>query len=142
VFNLAGVMALFSKAAAKLKRPAIVLALPGTGEEIKVALAGPGSKFAGQLMIASPEFGGAYYGRVAPTGEFFAGRSDSPAVRGLLTELATDAAACAAKHGHLTGRCAFCNRPLSDDKSTSVGYGPVCAEHFGLPWGAKVAAMA
>ena len=26
-------------------------------------------------------------------------------------------------------------RALSDDRSTAVGYGPICADHFGLPWG-------
>ena len=36
--------------------------------------------------------------------------------------------------GHAHGRCAFCNRALDDERSTTNGYGPVCAKNFGLPW--------
>jgi len=28
-------------------------------------------------------------------------------------------------------------RGLDDERSVSVGYGPVCAGHYGLPWGEK-----
>jgi hypothetical protein len=135
-FNLAGLRDLFAKASAKLKRPAIVLTIPGTGDEVKVSLAGPGSRYHGQLMIASPDFGsGVYYGRVTQEGEFFSGRSYSAAVRELLTDLANDPAATASRHGHLTGNCCFCRKALKDDRSTTVGYGPVCAARFGLSWG-------
>lgn len=41
----------------------------------------------------------------------------------------------AAKFGHLTGTCVFCGRGLTDERSVEVGYGPVCAEREGLPWG-------
>ena len=32
-------------------------------------------------------------------------------------------------------RCGFCNRELADPRSVNVGYGPVCADNYGLPWG-------
>jgi hypothetical protein len=41
----------------------------------------------------------------------------------------------AARFGKLWGSCVFCSRLLTDERSVSVGYGPVCAEHNGLPWG-------
>lgn len=41
----------------------------------------------------------------------------------------------AARWGKLYGRCVFCSLPLTDERSIAVGYGPVCAEHHGLPWG-------
>lgn len=41
----------------------------------------------------------------------------------------------AARFGQLTGQCVFCSRRLTDERSITVGYGPVCAEHNGLPWG-------
>jgi len=41
----------------------------------------------------------------------------------------------AAKFGRLWGSCVFCSRMLTDERSVAVGYGPVCAEHNGLPWG-------
>jgi hypothetical protein len=43
----------------------------------------------------------------------------------------------AAAFGHETHRCVFCVRTLTDDRSTEVGYGPVCAARYGLPWGAS-----
>lgn len=56
-------------------------------------------------------------------------------VRLKLQEFALDPAkvakACAAK----LGICSFCGSRLSDPESKSRGYGPVCAEHYGLIWG-------
>jgi hypothetical protein len=33
------------------------------------------------------------------------------------------------------GRCCFCNLHLTDPRSTSMGYGPICAGKYQLPWG-------
>jgi hypothetical protein len=41
----------------------------------------------------------------------------------------------AAEFGHSTHHCVNCYRPLSDERSTSVGYGPICAEKNSWPWG-------
>lgn len=41
----------------------------------------------------------------------------------------------AAAFGHVTGACVFCSRELTDERSLTVGYGPVCATNHGLPWG-------
>jgi len=41
----------------------------------------------------------------------------------------------AATFGHLYHQCVFCARRLDTPESTAVGYGPVCAENHGLPWG-------
>jgi len=49
--------------------------------------------------------------------------------------LASNPAKTAAEYGKLTGHCCFCEAPLKDARSTAVGYGPICADHFGLPWG-------
>ena len=38
--------------------------------------------------------------------------------------------------------CCFCNRALEDERSTAVGYGPICAGHFGLAWGNRPAEFA
>jgi hypothetical protein len=35
-----------------------------------------------------------------------------------------------------TGDCCFCSRTLTDQRSIAEGYGPVCAERYGLTWGA------
>jgi len=58
----------------------------------------------------------------------------------LLTETMADPLAFAVRVGQRTGRCCFCARELTDGRSVSVGYGPVCAGHYGLPWGERAVA--
>lgn len=41
----------------------------------------------------------------------------------------------AATFGHETHKCVVCWRKLTDERSTSVGYGPVCADNQGWSWG-------
>ena len=41
----------------------------------------------------------------------------------------------AKEYGRRTGKCMYCRRKLTDDRSVSVGYGPICAERNHLPWG-------
>jgi hypothetical protein len=47
----------------------------------------------------------------------------------------------ALQHAHEHGVCMFCSRDLNDPRSDplkgGVGYGPVCAQKYGLPWGDK-----
>lgn len=32
-------------------------------------------------------------------------------------------------------RCCYCNKALEDARSMRIGYGKICAAHWGLPWG-------
>lgn len=41
----------------------------------------------------------------------------------------------AAAFGQLYGICMYCWSELTDERSIEVGYGPVCADKRGLPWG-------
>lgn len=146
VGSMIGVMNLFAKARDHLKRPAIVLT---TGEvEVRLSLAGPNARFPGTINVAeAAPFGeGIWFGRIRTDGSFEqSGRLDAreramlPRIVETLRALAANPADVASAHGVLTGRCCFCNRPLTDERSTSVGYGPICADHFGLPWGAPAA---
>lgn len=52
-----------------------------------------------------------------------------------LTEDDRISAEDAARFGQVTGICVFCSRKLTDERSITVGYGPVCADREGLPWG-------
>lgn len=36
--------------------------------------------------------------------------------------------------GRRVGWCCFCSRRLDNHVSVQAGYGPICAEKFGLPW--------
>lgn len=133
-----GVVALFLKAKEHLKFPKVRLSLDG--KAVVLSLNGPKSKNPGHITVNGE---GQYpnrtfYGRVSPEGQFFAGHID-PAVKSalvvLLTQFASHPARVAKEHGKLTGNCCFCNKVLGlgeDKRSVLVGFGPVCAEHYGL----------
>lgn len=107
---------------------------------VRITIAGERSRNAGHLQITDgrryPD--NQYFGHIAPDGKFEHGR-DFPKVRetltALLRALASDPEAVASQYGHMTGRCCFCDRALDDARSVTVGYGPVCAEKYGLAWG-------
>lgn len=52
-----------------------------------------------------------------------------------LSESTVITAEQAAAFGHSYGRCVFCHKQLSDERSTEVGYGGTCAKKYHLPWG-------
>lgn len=143
--NVAGLLDLFNTAKANgLKNPAIVAQSP-VGP-IRISVAGGRARFPGTINVAEKgRFGEAtWYGRIKLDGTFEAARDGAPAeLVAYLAQFAANPAETAAAHGHTTGNCCFCDRPLTDARSTSVGYGPVCAKKWSLPWGevpAKVAA--
>lgn len=47
----------------------------------------------------------------------------------------------AAAFGKLVGRCCFCSHAIDTPESTAVGYGPICAGKYGLPWGDTTTAV-
>ena len=137
VGNLSELVALLVTASAHLKFPKFRVATP-SGDVI-VSRAGERSKNAGWLYVKSPgAFGeSTYYGKVNPdTGVYLPSRDASPDVAEALKRFADDPAKVAAEYGKLNGNCCFCSRPLSDERSTEVGYGATCAKHYALPWGA------
>ena len=133
---LDGVMALFDKAKGKLKFPKIRLATD-EGSPVVLSLAGPRSKYNGQVMVTDggPFGDNVWYGRIDTDGSVYPSRSMSEEVMTLLRDLSSDAAEVTGSYGRKTGSCSFCARHLQDKRSVQVGYGPVCADKFGLPWG-------
>lgn len=131
--DIKGIVDLFETAKQHLKYPKIVLRLMGQ-YDVRLKPAKNGN-----IYIDNGVYQGAYYGKITPAGEFFHGKDLAPhmvaALEGLLTLLASDPAVVAQEYGRLTGNCCFCARELTDARSITVGYGPVCADHFGLPWG-------
>lgn len=131
---LTGLVALIEKAHEKLKYPKITVEIEGI--KFQISRAGDKAKFPGSLNITD---GGRYgsnvwYGRIHKDGKLEASHSMTGDIRKRLDHLNSDPAKFAAVYGQLTGSCCFCNSPLSTDESTTVGYGPVCAKNWGLPW--------
>ncbi len=127
---------LFDKAAQKLKRIKVKLQ-DADGTPVVFSRAGAASKYAGQIMITDGRpFGeNKFFGRIDTDGSFYATRAAGAGVMALVQDFACDPAGTAGKYGRLTGGCSFCKQALTDERSLKVGYGPVCAKHFGLAWG-------
>lgn len=141
--NFAGIMAIFAKAAQHLKHPSVLLPLPNKSyiDIIELKPTGAKSRYPGCIHVTDGGKYGSnvYCGRLTPSGDFIAaraceGRED---VLATLKRFAENPAEVATEYGRLTGSCCFCRKDLTDERSTEVGYGPVCADHFGLPWGNK-----
>ncbi len=104
---------------------------PATGPKVDVE---PGKVYRltdGQMMLAVESKAGRVYGKVynEQTSSF---EYEGGAVQRVAREITADEAA---EFGHLTGKCVFCRRALSDERSMKVGYGETCASNHGLPWG-------
>jgi len=137
VVNLANVIKLFATAAKKLKYPKLTFFVDGT--TIRFQVAGERSRCPGTINVTD---GGSYgqntwYGRIDRNGEWLPSAAATPAVIDLVKRLGEDLIAAAVQHGHHTGHCCFCALQLKDERSTSVGYGPICADKWELPWGSK-----
>lgn len=145
--NMKGIAQMFAHYAAHhVKLPKIVL---HTGTDMGLVVihpAGKGSAYPGTIQVKEYEGERRWLGRIYADGKFelsprYVAESVQPVIN-VLRELSEKPLETAAAHGRLTGRCCFCNTRLKDERSTEVGYGPVCAESFGLDWGSKRFAFA
>lgn len=129
----AAIFVMFATAkASKLKSPAITFE---HDIHLKLQMAGPNSKNAGDIYLYSE---GDWVGRLSKTGQVHPaqrGHQMAGAITALLTELAADTFNFVKAYGHKSGRCCFCASPLTDEKSLTAGFGPVCAKKWGLLWG-------
>ena len=75
-----------------------------------------------------------YLGKITPEGKFFAGRGVEDEVKQRIAEVGSDVVGSAKAHGAQHNNCCFCSRDLTTDESVSNGYGPICADRYGLPW--------
>lgn len=124
---------MFQLAATKARLPAISLEVEGVA--YKIRLASESARVPGSLNVIRGD--GVWCGRILKSG-FLENNARDPVSESLvsmLTRFAANPVEVAADHGHKTNNCCFCNRKLTTTESTSVGYGPECADRYGLPWG-------
>ena len=144
VDDLGPLFAAFDTARKHLKAPGfkILLHTGSAATVLRITTATQRSKTPGHLFVAGEgQFGERpYFGRLDLDGNFHTGRDG----RGKETELhaalarfARDPVAAAKEYARLFGRCCFCDRELTDERSTAAGYGGTCAKNYGLPWGSK-----
>lgn len=101
------------------------------------ALAPANGKNAGHVYVKGEKYDWderPYFGKITPEGKFYAGPNIEDDIKDRIASIGADVVTAAKAHGSQHGQCCFCNAPLSTDESVSNGYGPICADNWGLPW--------
>lgn len=104
------------------------------GQMVKLSLAGNDSKNPGAIYI---RLGETYYGKINTLGELSRYREtpcDSEIIE-CLRALSENPSAFGRAQGQRLKWCIFCGTTLRTNESLYYGYGPVCADNFGLEWG-------
>ncbi len=122
----------------KLKWPKIRLVMD-SGSKLVLSIAGMKARFPGTVNLTDgSKYGdpnGVFYGRIMQDGKFQPNARAMDHVEEValfLMNFCMDPHAVAHAHGQKTGNCCFCAKDLTDKRSVAAGYGPVCAEHYGL----------
>ena len=120
----AEIFTLFNRAAEHLRYPAINL-VSKDGHKISIYRATKGyiaikvdGEYVGKLVSADAQI------------ILYSAKELLPVIDALLSNPITESAL----RGREYGRCCFCNRELDNKVSILHGYGPICAEKWGLPW--------
>lgn len=101
---------------------------------------GPSSRYPGAVAIVSQHksFGDRiYYGRIERDGVLHLSKQGGE-LAGLVDALRAVEAnpgKVASDYGAKFSQCGFCGQDLTHPSSVKHGYGPICAGHYGLPWG-------
>lgn len=133
-------IALFTVASARLKYPRLRINSPDRKHTLVVYKPASNASNAGGLTFTNgARYGDSdnlYYGKIDPYGHFFPSTvaRSNPWVMETLEALIKDPLAKSVFEGKRTGYCCFCSRELTNKISIAHGYGPICADNFGLPW--------
>lgn len=133
--DLSPIVQLFQNrlAAGGKKWPALLFAT-AAGDTLRLSLAGQAARFPGSLNVTSPGGYGSntWFGRIHTDGRLeLSGKAD-PGIADALAAFAADPAGQATAFGKETGNCCFCGIELTHGNSIKLGYGPICADKWGL----------
>jgi uncharacterized protein DUF6011 len=123
---------LFDKARQHLKYPAIVI--DNVTEKIKIGLGSDPNIIWVSNNIPKGYPNSKLYGKFTRY-NLVSYRNDTFDLIPILEELCNDPIKFGALHGQQFKHCIFCNTELTSKASLFAGYGPICAENWGLPWG-------
>lgn len=135
VLDLTGVVKFLKDAQDRgLKSPKLRVLALDQKSELRVAITKTGIA-PGSLSVASDVQG--FIGCVRPDGRTTGQLAGDTLLQAYLVQVALDPITAAKQFAALMGRCSFCGKELTDAGSVEVGYGPVCAAHWGLPHSPK-----
>jgi hypothetical protein len=123
--DMSNVVDMFDNASKKLKRPKV------TFERFRLERNNDGSISARGYET--------YFGVISVDGKFYPTQDITEEITEDIKNLSEDPVRFACEYGKATGRCCFCMLPLKEERSLGVGYGPICARNYKMPWGKKKA---
>ena len=105
-------------------------------QEVVLKLAGPKSKNAGKVSVASDHrYGcGDFYGWIDANGDMDSKKPIPQAVADILTRVAVDPARVISEIGKESGRCCYCFAELTTVQSKIAGCGKTCADNYGAEY--------
>lgn len=135
IFNGHQIRTLLTTARANLKYPSLKLQTPVDGN-VRFYIAGPLSRSPGYIIIDNGRTPPAkvVYGTIATSGTGSLRRDSSLAIKGFIRRIAANPVAEAKLCGIKFSHCCFCGLELTSPISLHHGYGPICADNWGLPW--------
>ena len=92
-------------------------------------------KYPGAITVRENGYNSLWYGTVRRGGTVYKTGTRDEHVWPMVDELNKDPQSSAKAHGQRTSNCCFCATKLTNPASVTAGYGPICAEKYGLPWG-------
>lgn len=134
---------LFDKAAKSLQYPRLRYPID-KNNKIVFALAGNKAQFPGTLNITDggPFGNNIWYGRVKKDYEKKVLHIDwNPKIavdkdfKEIVRAVISNPVGICSITGQKYSYCCFCGTEITTKESLAVGYGPICAEKWGLPWG-------
>jgi hypothetical protein len=137
--GLDSIVAMLTGASAHLKWP--VIRFEAGGVCYRLGRSGPASREPGSVNVTTDEKAfdqRTYFGRINLLGVFEPRHGQAECATAIGAALRAFAAAPAEQsrtYGQRFGRCCYCGLELTDGRSITAGYGPICADHYGLPWG-------
>lgn len=136
------IVTLLSRAETNLKAPKLHFVIGDVAYVMRLKTAR--SQHAGSVDIVSRErvynerFGAyapVWFGRIGKDGNATFAANATPELVDVLGKFAANPREAVIEYGRKTGECSFCGRFLSTPESVTVGYGPICADRYGLEWG-------
>lgn len=134
-FSATAIAQLFNRAATKIKYPSLHF-WRNIGE-LQFYLCGNLSKTPGVIRITNAQKypNQEVYGEIYKDGKGIFRRDTSKAFQTEILNICSQPIDEAKIRGIKFGFCCFCATPIQTKESLAAGYGPICAENWGLPWG-------
>lgn len=136
VFDGKKIHQLLSTASRRLKYPRLRYQTDGGSKIVFSYAADTSSKWYGCIFVDN---GGKEnkkrYGFVNSTGAGSINRDAPPEIKALILKISQEPTGIAKLQGQAYSYCCFCGLELTNKSSLYHGYGPICADNWGLPWG-------